>query len=273
MARTTFTAAEGEEIRGLLDELPHARRAVPAVERRPHAPNGTGARGRIRWTTHAPTVRRPSFLSALKLEAGNTAATTIIRPHPSGRVFCVAVGVTGQSVDENWNPFEERFQWFGQSPHQVASGDHLFVLAVDRWRSAVVGLYEAVPSDCQAHPTRSAGRSLSAYVHWLQSPRLRRRRSRDALTVKAPASTVGDHEVVLARGLARAAKAVAVLYDGLQEVGGHLHLADAGVGLRAADVEAGTAWFVQAHVAPAQIAKLAGAHAGAGEELGHRTAT
>src|SRR4029077_5187128 len=81
---------------------------------------------------------------ALKLEDDGDTATAKIRPHPSNRVFRVAVGVTGDPVGEDWNAFDERFQWFGQSPQQVASGDHLFVLAVDRWRSAVVGLYEAV---------------------------------------------------------------------------------------------------------------------------------
>ena len=54
------------------------------------------------------------------------------------------MGVTGRPVPAGWNAFEQRYQWFGKEPKQVTSGAHLFVLAVDRWKSAVVGLYEAV---------------------------------------------------------------------------------------------------------------------------------
>jgi hypothetical protein len=144
--RTTFTAAEADEIRGLLDELPGARNAVQRMSlarlRRmglsiAAPPNGLPTRRQFDdlVSSHSLSVD----------EAGVTLGATV-RPHPSGRVFRVAVGVTGDSVDEDWNAFEERFQWFGQAPQQVASGDHLFVLAVDRWRSAVVGLYEAVSS-------------------------------------------------------------------------------------------------------------------------------
>lgn len=67
-----------------------------------------------------------------------------VHPHPSGNVFRVAVGVRGDSVAEDWSAFDQRYQWFGKPPRSVTSGAHLFVLAVDRWRSAVVGLYEAV---------------------------------------------------------------------------------------------------------------------------------
>jgi hypothetical protein len=68
-----------------------------------------------------------------------------ITPHASVRqIFRVAVGVTGRPVPPGWNAFEQRYQWFGKEPKQVTSGAHLFVLAVDRWKSAVVGLYEAV---------------------------------------------------------------------------------------------------------------------------------
>jgi hypothetical protein len=54
------------------------------------------------------------------------------------------VGVTGEPVDPGWSAFDQRYQWFGKPPRSVTSGAHLFVLAVDRWRSAVVGLYETV---------------------------------------------------------------------------------------------------------------------------------
>jgi hypothetical protein len=68
-----------------------------------------------------------------------------ITPHPSvQQIFRVAVGVTGRPVPAGWNAFEQRYQWFGKEPKQVTSGAHLFVLTVDRWESAVVGLYEAV---------------------------------------------------------------------------------------------------------------------------------
>jgi hypothetical protein len=67
-----------------------------------------------------------------------------IAPHSSGNVFRVAVGVTGAPVSDDWSAFGQRHHWFGKKPQTVTSGAHLFVLAVDRWRSAVVGLYEAV---------------------------------------------------------------------------------------------------------------------------------
>jgi hypothetical protein len=71
--------------------------------------------------------------------------TARITPHRSvNQIFRVAVGVTGRPVPAGWNAFERRYQWFGKPPKQVTSGAHLFVLAVDRWKSAVVGLYQAV---------------------------------------------------------------------------------------------------------------------------------
>ena len=78
-----------------------------------------------------------------------------ISPHPSGHIFRVAVGVTGHSVSPDWDAFEQRYQWFSRRPQTLMSGAHLFVLAVDRWRSAVVGLYEAVSSGAEELPGSS----------------------------------------------------------------------------------------------------------------------
>lgn len=75
-----------------------------------------------------------------------------IEPHPSGNVFRVAVGVTSEPVPEGWSVFDQRYQWFGREPQAVTSGAHLFVLAVGRWRSAVVGLYEAVTAGAAKLP-------------------------------------------------------------------------------------------------------------------------
>ena len=143
-ARTTFTAVEADEIRGLLDALPHARRAVQRMSmarlRRMGLDIAAGPGTR-------PTRQQFDDLlssGALKVDEEGDMAKAMIRPHASSRVFRVAVGVTGDPVGADWSAFKERFQWFGQPPQHVTSGDHLFVLAVDRWRSAVVGLYEAV---------------------------------------------------------------------------------------------------------------------------------
>ena len=79
-------------------------------------------------------------------------AAGVVQPLSSSNVFRVAVGVTGESVAETWNAFDQRYQWFGRAPRNVTSGSHLFVLAVDRWRSAVVGLYEAVSAGAAKLP-------------------------------------------------------------------------------------------------------------------------
>ncbi len=71
-------------------------------------------------------------------------ATTTVQPLQSSNVFRVAVGVTGDSIPEDWSAFDQRYQWFGRPPRNLTSGSHLVPLAVDRWRSAVVGLYEVV---------------------------------------------------------------------------------------------------------------------------------
>ena len=84
--------------------------------------------------------------------SSDSAARASIRRPPSGLVFRVAVGVTGQSVAPDWSAFDQRYQWFGQQPRSLTSGAHLFVLAVDRWKSAVVGLYEAVSAGADQLP-------------------------------------------------------------------------------------------------------------------------
>jgi hypothetical protein len=142
--RTAFTLAEAEEIRRLLDGLPEARRAVrrTSMARLRRMELGIAARPEMR-----PTRARFEdlvSLGALRIDEADGTEGRRIQPHPSGKVFRVAVGVTGDSVPADWNAFEERYQWLGKSPQSVTSGAHLFVLAVDRWRSAVVGLYEAV---------------------------------------------------------------------------------------------------------------------------------
>lgn len=143
-----FTSAEITEIRGLLELLV----AGTKPERRMSA-------ARLRHVG-LPEVARsgPAEFEAL-VESGAIrvddagGARAKITPHPNPlRVFRVAVGVTGDSVEPSWSAFDERLHWFGKQPQSLASGDHLFVLAVDRWRSAVVGLYEAVSAGAQKLP-------------------------------------------------------------------------------------------------------------------------
>jgi len=79
-------------------------------------------------------------------------ARASVTPHQSGQIFCVAVGVTEDPVSADWSAFDERYQWFGRKPQSVTSGAHLFTLAVGTWRSAVVGLYEAVSAGADMLP-------------------------------------------------------------------------------------------------------------------------
>ncbi len=146
--RTTFTPAGAAEIRRLLDEMPIARRAVQRM-----------STARLRHIGVPPFARtsRAQFdalveSGTLTIAEGDSAARARITPRTAGRVFRVAVGVTGWPVDEDWSAFDERYQWLGRNPQSVASGDHLFVLAVDRWRSAVVGLYETVSAGADRLP-------------------------------------------------------------------------------------------------------------------------
>ncbi len=148
--RTRFSEAETAEIRGLLDQLPSARRAAQRLSM---------ARLRRMGLSIAadPEVQptRAQFedlVSSGNLKVNQEAARAKILPHPSGNVFRVAVGVASDPISETWDAFEQRYQWFGRRPQSVTSGAHLFVLAVDRWRSAVVGLYEAVSAGADRLP-------------------------------------------------------------------------------------------------------------------------
>lgn len=151
-ARGTFNMAEADEIRGLLDELPHARRALQRMNiarlRRMGLSIAADAEA-------APTRAQFEDLVSsgqLNVDEDRAAARALIRPHPSGNVFRVAVGVTGDSVSETWSAFDHRYQWFSKPPRSVTSSAHLFVLAVDRWKSAVVGLYETVTAGAAKLP-------------------------------------------------------------------------------------------------------------------------
>jgi hypothetical protein len=141
--RTTFSATEVEEIRRLLDEFPGTRLAIRRMNlaRLRHMGLGISTQPEAQPTRDDFEELLSSGLLSIDT-AGNTARAAI-RQRPSN-VFRVAVGVTGRPVDETWSAFDQRYQWFGKEPKSVTSGAHLFVLAVDRWKSAVVGLYEAV---------------------------------------------------------------------------------------------------------------------------------
>lgn len=143
--RTTFTASEATEVRGLLDALVGAR--LPdrrmSMARLRHMrlesaddPLGNPTRDGFEASVAAGSIR---------IDPDDGAARAVIQPQSPNRVFRVAVGTSQDPVGEDWDTFQERFQWFGGPPSQVGTGDHLFVLAVGQpWLSAVVGLYEAV---------------------------------------------------------------------------------------------------------------------------------
>lgn len=149
--RREFTAAEVNEIRTLLDGFPYTRRASRriAMARLRRLGLGIAAHPEAR-----PSRRQFEELlssGALKIDE---AATATVQPQ-SANVFRVAVGVTGDPVPEAWSAFDQRFQWFGRAPQQLTSGSHLFVLAVGRWSSAVVGLYEAISAGAAKLPGSS----------------------------------------------------------------------------------------------------------------------
>ncbi len=153
--RTTFTSSEAAEIRGLLDAFPQARKAVQrmAVARLRRMGLGIAAGP----GAHPSRAEFEDLVSAgeLWIDSDGGVAKAMIRPHASGNVFRVAVGVTGDSIEPDWSAFDQRYQWFGRQPKAVTSGAHLFVLAVDRWKSAVVGLYEAVSAGADRLPGSS----------------------------------------------------------------------------------------------------------------------
>lgn len=148
--RTTFTSAEIAEARRLLTQLPEVRLADQRM-----------SLARLRHMGMPPLRDggEPAVadLDAL-LDSGSLViddeglARAGITPHPSGHIFRVAVGVTDDPVPADWSAFDQRYQWFGRKPQSVTSGAHLFVLAVGTWRSAVVGLYEAVSAGADKLP-------------------------------------------------------------------------------------------------------------------------
>lgn len=101
-----------------------------------------------------PTRQRFEHLLSVGALKVDEAAAATVQPQ-SANVFRVAVGVTGDPISETWSAFDQRFQWFGRPPQQLTSGSHLFVLAVDRWKSAVVGLYEAISAGAAKLPGSS----------------------------------------------------------------------------------------------------------------------
>jgi hypothetical protein len=150
--RTIFSLSEASEIRSLLDDLSKAgkptRRMALARLRRMGLSMASG-------TQATPTRARFEQLVSsrqIEIDLDGSMARVAIQRQPLARVFKVSVGVTGDSIPADWSAFDQRYQWFGKEPRQVTSGSHLFVLAVGRWRSAVVGLYEAISSGAQKLP-------------------------------------------------------------------------------------------------------------------------
>lgn len=147
-SQTTFTPTAAAEIRGLLEAMHDARRAVRRMN--------TARLGHIGVPPFARTSRSQFDAlvesGTLSIAQADSAARARVTPRAAGRVFRVAVGVTRWPVDDDWSAFDQRYQWLGRNPQSVASGDHLFVLAVDRWRSAVVGLYETVSAGADRLP-------------------------------------------------------------------------------------------------------------------------
>jgi hypothetical protein len=81
----------------------------------------------------------------------------------------------------------------------------------------------------------------------------------DALARDPTATQVGERVGVGAGRLAGRAQSRQVLGEPIHEIGAHLHLTDAGLGLGVGDAEA----VVEAELADAQVAQLADAHAAA----------
>jgi hypothetical protein len=150
--RRTFSTAEADEIRTLLGDLAAGRRSEQRM-----------ARARLRRMGFVSPDDPPPRLTAadfdrlvhsgaVSIDVDGGSARAQIRQHGSGNIFRVAVGVTGESVTPTWSAFDERYQWFGRAPQNITSGAHLFVLADDRWKSAVVGLYETVTAGADRLP-------------------------------------------------------------------------------------------------------------------------
>ncbi len=153
--RTIFAKAEINEIRSLLDELPQADKPARRIAVARLRCMGLGI---ATGTGANPTRAQFELLISsgqIEIDLDGGMAKAAIPRQPLARVFKVSVGVTGDSIPADWNAFDQRYQWLGREPRQVTSGAHLFVLAVDRWKSAVVGLYEAISSGAQKLPGSS----------------------------------------------------------------------------------------------------------------------
>jgi hypothetical protein len=85
----------------------------------------------------------------------------------------------------------------------------------------------------------------------------------DALARDPTATQVGERVGVGAGRLAGRAQSRKVLGEPINEIGGHLHLADPGLGLGVGDAEAPAVAVVEPELADAQVAQLADAHAAA----------
>jgi hypothetical protein len=146
-SRRVFTSAEVDEVRRLIASFPMARIAEQRT---------TAARLRhlgLRLGESPTAAQFNALLSAREIRVTDAGgARAAISPEPRTNAFRVAVGVKGRPVPDDWSAFDQRYQWFGSPPRHVAKGTHLFALAVDRWRSAVVGLYEAMSSGAERLP-------------------------------------------------------------------------------------------------------------------------
>jgi hypothetical protein len=147
--RRTFTAAEAGEIRDLLDGMPYPRRASRRIAMARLRRMGLGLASDADGTLRREQFERLLDDGEVRIDEG---AVTTLEPR-FANVFRISVGVTGEPVEATWNAFDERFQWFSRPPRSLTSGSYLFVLAVDRWHSAVVGLYEAVSAGAARLPS------------------------------------------------------------------------------------------------------------------------
>lgn len=138
--RQTFTPAEADEIRNLLANCQYSRRASQRIAMARLRRMGLGIAD---GPGGVPTLERFEHLLGVGELTIDRGVAATLQPQLSN-VFRVAVGVAGWPVPETWSAFDQRYQWFGKALQSITSGSYLFVLAVDRWKSAVVGLYEAV---------------------------------------------------------------------------------------------------------------------------------
>jgi hypothetical protein len=176
----TISHLEAAEIRELLPTVDASRRADQHM-----------ARARLRRIGY-PLGDAPSDadFNAL-IESGEVVVdeTGRARIQPkSGRIFRCSVGVTGHPVDSTWSAFNQRFQWFGDAPQSISSGDHLFIFAVDTWRSGSSGYSKPCPParrGCRTPPMSNVGHGRSEFDRSQPSHRHRRSRcpaSRDRAT-------------------------------------------------------------------------------------------